>query len=206
MQAGKIMADHQGNNTLYVFFGLIATGKSTLAEAWAESLHLPYYNSDRVRKQLAGLNEETSRPEVFNQGIYSQNFSRQTYTALLERAAMHLQQGVSVVLDASYQAKVERQRVWDLATSMACRVCFILCTCPEKEMKRRMATRGKDPAAVSDGRWEVYLEQKKRFEPPDEIHAGELIVIDTRAPVPQLLKRLQDLVAAYKLHKRSNRK
>ena len=108
MQPGKIMAGHQGKNTLYVFFGLIATGKSTLAEAWAESLHLPYYNSDRVRKQLAGLNEETSRPEEFNQGIYSKKFSRQTYTALLERAALHLQQGVSVVLDASYQAKEER--------------------------------------------------------------------------------------------------
>jgi len=195
MQPGKIMAGRQGKNTLYVFFGLIATGKSTLAEAWAESLHLPYYNSDRVRKQLAGLKEETSRQEEFNQGIYSKKFSRQTYTALLERAALHLQQGVSVVLDASYQAKEERQRVRDLASLMAGRICFILCTCPEKEMKTRMAARGKDPAAVSDGRWEVYLEQKKRFEPPDEIAAGELIVIDTRAPVAQLLKRLRDLVA-----------
>jgi len=196
MQPGKIMVSHQGKNTLYVFFGLIATGKSTLAEAWAESLHLPYYNSDRVRKQLAGLKEETRRREGFDQGIYSKNFSRQTYTALLERAAIHLQQGVSVVIDASYQAKEERQRVRDLASLMACRICFILCTCPETEMKKRMAARGKDSTAVSDGRWEVYLEQKKRFEPPGEIVADELIIIDTRAPVARLLKQLRDLIAA----------
>jgi predicted kinase len=196
MQQGKIMAGHRGKNTLYVFFGLIATGKSTLAAAWAESLDIPYFNSDRVRKQLAALSEETSRQDGFNQGIYTSDFSRRTYTALLERAAAHLQQGVSVVLDASYQAKEERQRVRDLAGRMADRICFILCTCPETEMKRRMAERGMDPTAVSDGRWEIYREQKKRFEPPDEIAADELIIIDTRAPAAQLLKRLQGLVAA----------
>ena len=196
MQQGKIITDHQGKNTLFVFFGLIATGKSTLAEAWAESLDLPYFNSDRVRKQLAGLNEQTRRREGLDQGIYSSDFSRRTYTALLERAATHLQRGVSVVLDASYQAKEERQRVRDLAHRMTCRVCFILCTCPESEMKRRMAARGKDTAAVSDGRWEIYKEQKKRFEPPDELAEDELITIDTQAPVDRLLTRLQDIVAA----------
>lgn len=197
MQPGKIMAGRK-KNTLFVFFGLIATGKSTLAAAWAEYLHIPYFNSDRVRKELAGLTGETSRQVGFDQGIYASDFSRRTYTALLEQAAAHLQQGVSVVLDASYQAKEERQRLRDLASRMAGRISFILCTCPETEMKRRMAERGRDPAAVSDGRWEIYREQKKRFEPPDEISASELIIIDTRAPVAQLLKRLQDLLAADK--------
>jgi len=41
--------------TGYVFFGMVATGKSYLAKAWAERLGGLYLNSDVVRKELAGL-------------------------------------------------------------------------------------------------------------------------------------------------------
>ena len=34
---------------------MIATGKSTLAAKWAARQGAPYFNSDRVRKELAGL-------------------------------------------------------------------------------------------------------------------------------------------------------
>jgi len=57
-------------------------------------------------------------------------------------------------------------------------------------MKHRMDARERDPAAVSDGRWEIYLKQKKRFEPPDELAAQELIIIDTQAPLEELLEEL----------------
>ncbi|MDH3922269.1 MAG: hypothetical protein OES28_05570, partial [Desulfobulbaceae bacterium] len=62
--------------------------------------------------------------------------------------------------------------------------------CSEVEMKRRMDERAQDPAAVSDGRWEIYLEQKKRFEPPDELAVPELIIINTQAPLEDLLEEL----------------
>ena len=53
-----------------------------------------------------------------------------------------------------------------------------------------MDVRAQDPDAVSDGRWEIYLQQRKRFEPPDELAASELMVIDTQAPLEDLLKEL----------------
>jgi len=193
-QDEKNMTSYE-TGTLFVFFGMIASGKSTLAEAWAEGLHLPYFNSDRLRKQIAGLNEETSQQEGFKQGIYSSDFSRRTYASLLDRAEEKLTLRVSVVLDASYQTRQERQRVRDLALRLQCRVFFILCTCREAEMKKRMEKRARDPQAVSDGRWEVYIEQKKRFEPPVELAADELITIDTEAPLAVLLERLQHRLA-----------
>lgn len=182
-------------STLFIFFGMIASGKSTLAEAWAKRLNLPYFNSDRVRKQLAGISEETSQEDGFKKGIYSSDFSRLTYTSLLKRAEEELIGGVSVVLDASYQNRQERQRVRDLALRLQCRLFFILCSCREAEMKKRMEKRARDPHAVSDGRWEIYVEQKKRFEPPVELAAHELITIDTEAPVAILLERLQHRLA-----------
>ena len=101
-----------------------------------------------------------------------------------------LRQGDSVVLDASYQLERDRQDVRVLAKNLDSRVCFILCQCSEDEMKRRMSLREQDPAAVSDGRWEIYLKQKQKFEPPVELTASELITIDTRAPLADLLEEL----------------
>ena len=68
-------------------------------------------------------------------------------------------------------------------------------------MKERMAQRALDPLAVSDGRWEIYLQQKARFEAPDELPAAELISIDTDAPVETLLSRLTAMVKKTELLK-----
>ena len=175
---------------LYVFFGMIATGKSTLAQAWARHKRLSYFNSDLVRKELAAVKPTARQRDAVDKGIYSTEFSRKTYRALRDKAEARLQQGASVILDASYQYARDRQDLRTLTKNLDCRVCFVLCQCSEKEMKRRMAVREQDPAAVSDGRWEVYLEQKKRFEPVEELAAPELISIDTQAPLEKLLQEL----------------
>lgn len=182
---------------IFVFFGLIASGKSTLAEAWAKAHSIAAFNSDRVRKDLAGLLPQTSRKEQVDQGIYSQEFTRRTYDALLDLAAQEIRAGRSVALDASYQSTEERQRVRDLGKKLGARACFVHCLCPEPEMRRRMEERARDPQAVSDGRWEIYLRQKERFEVPRELASGELLVINTDRQVAELLlilnKQIEEL-------------
>ncbi len=182
---------------LYIFFGLIASGKSTLAAAWSTRQGALYLNSDRVRKELSGLDPTAPRRESFAAGIYTPEFSRRTYDALLAGAREALRQGREVALDGSYQSRAERERVLALARELAVDCRFILCRCPEALLKERMAERQRDPAAVSDGRWEIYLEQKERFEAADELAAqGLLIVIDTEAPVAALLDLLAERLAA----------
>jgi uncharacterized protein len=180
---------------IYVFFGFTATGKSTLARSWAHNHSLAYYNTDMVRKGLAGLSATTRQPSAVETGIYSREFSRRTYEALLENAEQELRAGRGVVLDGTYQRRAERLQVRDLAQKYASPVYFILCTCPEPVLKERFARRAKDPAAVSDGRWEIYLQQKEKFEPPTELGARELVLLETTAPVTLLLR---DLEAAIK--------
>jgi len=175
---------------LFIFFGLIATGKSTVAQAWAKRSGLSYYNSDVVRKELAGLSPQTHQRETADQGIYTSEFTEKTYVALLEGAEQNLAQGQGVVLDASYQRKADRDRVRMLAQRMGVRLYCILCVCPEEEMKRRMAKRALDPQAVSDGRWEIYLKQKERFEAPTELGPNQLITLSTDLPVDAVLAKL----------------
>lgn len=174
-----------------VFFGLIASGKSFLARAWAEKYQIPYYNTDVVRKQLAGLKASESRPEAVGQGLYTPAFSRLTYEAMLNSAAQALADPAvaGVVLDGSYQSRGERDRVRKVFEQRAS-VAFVWCSCEEEVVKARLAKRAADPDAVSDGRWEIYLHQKETFEYPDEMSAGQCRKIDTDAPVGVLLDRL----------------
>ncbi len=173
--------------TICVFFGLIASGKSSLAEEFSRRLDAPYANSDRLRKELAGAEAGRGRGAAVDQGIYTPAFTRRTYDALLVRAEQEIVRGAGlVVLDGSYQQCSERQRVRDLATRLGSRVLFVLCRCPEEEMRRRMDERARDPLAVSDGRWEVYLAQRQRFEAPTELAPSQILVLDTTRPVAQL--------------------
>lgn len=179
---------------IYVFFGLIATGKSTLAQAWAERHGLAYCNSDVVRKELAGLAPNASQKEGVDQGIYTREFSRKTYDALLDRAAAAIGQGRGVILDASYQNREERGKVVALAKRLAVPVRFVLCDCSDVVKKTRLALRAQDPTAVSDGRWEIYLQQKERFEAPVELAPDQLVTLDTDLSISAGLDKLDHLL------------
>ena len=176
---------------IVVFFGLIASGKSTLAEGFARQQDLPSYNTDRVRKELAGLAASERRPDGFQQGIYTSEFSRRTYQEMLDRTAADIRAGrAGVVLDGSYHRRAERDQVRDLAVGLGAACTFVLCECGEAEVKRRLAERARDPQAVSDGRWEIYLTQKETFEAPAEVPVADLLTMNTEAPVAELLEEL----------------
>jgi predicted kinase len=178
--------------TIYVFFGLIASGKSTLAELFAAENNFPCYNTDRVRKELAGIGA-TDR-DGMDRGIYTPEFTDKTYQAMLNRAEQDLKQGrEAVVLDGSYSREQDRAKVIRLAGSLEAAVFFILCSCSELEVKRRLALRAQDPNAVSDGHWEIFVLQKKKFALPEELAAEQLLELDTEAEPDQLLRRLQQI-------------
>ncbi len=178
--------------TLLVFMGMIASGKSYLAEALAKSTGYPCYNSDRVRKELAGLSPQTRQKEEVEQGIYTPEFSRKTYDRLIELARQCFTSSKDswVLLDGSYQVRSERDRVVK-ELALYSRIVFVHCICSEEMTKERMVLRARDPEAVSDGRLEIYFKQKDKFEFPDELAADQLITIDTDNSLDALLESLK---------------
>ena len=158
---------------------------------FAAEQDFPYYNTDRVRKELAGLAANERRPDGMDQGIYTPAFSERTYQAMLDRAADDFRQGITgVVLDGSYSKAADRHRVNKLATTLQASVLFFLCSCSEQETQRRLALRAQDPNAVSDGRWEIFVQQRAKFEQPDELPPQQLLRIDTEANPQELLDLL----------------
>ena len=179
--------------TLYVFFGLIASGKSTLAELFAQQQEVPYYNTDRVRKELAGLAANERCSDGMNRGIYTPEFTKKTYQVMLDRARQDFQRGATgVVLDGSYSKATDRHKVSELAVSLSVQPFFFLCACSEQETRRRLALRAQDPDAVSDGRWEIFVQQRARFEQPDELSRHQISFIDTEAEPEELLPQLKN--------------
>lgn len=176
---------------LYVFFGLIASGKSTLAAQFAKRYDLPYFNTDLVRKQLAGIDPSIRKPDQFNQGIYTSEFTRKTYQAMLDKAEAEIRGGHNaVVLDGSYSNIDERAKVLDLATALQAGCVFIHCICSEETVRERLEQRARDPLAVSDGRWEIYMVQKEKFHFPAELDSAQLVTVQTEQPVDMLVEKL----------------
>jgi len=185
---------------LYVFMGLTGTGKSTIAKAFSKAHQLAYFNSDVVRKELiAGLKKTDSRLEPYGKGIYSPEFTKRTYRALSRLAGRRLVLGESVVVDATFTSRELRQQAERLAVGAGADIVFIHCTCPEELVRQRFEKRFSEDGRVSDGRMEIYLEQKRAFTPPEispEAGShGRVVTLDTTGTVDEVLERLEGLLS-----------
>jgi uncharacterized protein len=153
---------------IVVVFGLMGTGKTTLARALGEKLGWPVVHSDSVRKSLAGLEPTIPVVEEFGQGIYSEAFSRQTYAEMLRLARWHLDGAPGVILDGSYKRAAERQRVRRAAREWGAAAAFVFCACPKEVVRERLTRRKMNSASISDGRLELLDMQSEDFDPLDE--------------------------------------
>ncbi len=182
---------------LSVFFGLSGSGKSYFGRRWADKSGCHYFNSDTVRKELAGLSPESRQWVDIDTGIYGPDFSRKTYDRLIYLAETEISKKKSCVLDATYISQYERELVVEKFAGLA-RILFVMCTCSDDVAMERFRTRAADAQAVSDGRWSVYLEQKKKFTPPTAIKGAELYVFNTENDIAQLLLALERKISGCK--------
>jgi predicted kinase len=180
----------QSEACVFIFMGLIASGKSTLAQGFADRWHLPYFNSDIERKKLAQLERTARGTGKFAEGIYTPEFSRLTYDTLIEKGKAAIQDGSSVVLDGSYAKQSERQKVREAFVGSA-KLFFILCEVSEQVTRERLQLRALDENAVSDGTYEIYVIQKQHFEYPNELDSTGFLVLETDGDAEQLLTTIE---------------
>jgi uncharacterized protein len=162
-----------GAVTLVLVGGLPGTGKSALAGAIAHRFGFTVLNSDRIRKELAGLSAETSAPARFGEGIYTAEWTRRAYDELLRRAAVLLAQGESVIADASFISAQQRTAAVAAAHDASADLVQLRCTAPRDLAATRMTTR---TSRVSDTDEAIAREMEAIAEPwPDAV------VIDTES-------------------------
>ncbi|MEK6776308.1 MAG: AAA family ATPase [bacterium] len=168
-----------GRPYLMIMTGLTGTGKTTVAEPLSREMDAALFQSDRIRKELADIPVEEHRFESFDQGIYSAEFTRRTYQALMHKAEEALKNQQSVIMDATFLKKEDRVQAYRIAEQIGVPFFVIEVTCPEQEVERRLSLRLQQAGVSSDGRWEIYQAQKQTAEPVTEVPAENKIRIDS---------------------------
>lgn len=175
--------------TVWVVCGMIASGKSTVANALADALQIKVLRSDVVRKKLFDRQLLESPEEEFEEGIYSQDATSLIYSRLLLLAQEEIEQGTSVILDATFSRKNLRREALRLVKDMNADIVFIECRCPEAVIRERLRKRS-DSVSISDARLKHLKDFKLRYEALDDIPASLKIPVDTEKPLADNIEKI----------------
>jgi hypothetical protein len=165
-----------------------ASGKSTLAGVIADRLGMSVLSTDRVRKELAGIDPRTHAATGYEGGIYSPAQTRATYRLLLERAQRLLELGESVVLDATWTSAKSRRAASALADRTSSDLVEIRCEVDDVVADERIRCR----ESISDADLTVAAALRRAAEPwPTSAP------VDTGLPLPESVDRACRLVRPF---------
>lgn len=176
---------------VYAVGGVIASGKSTVAEHVAGLVHAPVIDADRARKQLSGVESNAPLHDPVFAGHYDQARTAEVYAELMRRAAIVLESKRSVVLDASFRDRHHRSAALELAKRFNAPFLFIECSVDLALCRQRLRARAQS-ASVSDGRLEVFEAFVASFEPVDELTAQHHLRVDTGRSVAETISQIRD--------------
>lgn len=167
--------------TLWVFMGLPASGKSSLAEAIARTLSLHLFQSDSVRKEWVG--HLLGLPEVapYDQGLHRTEIRHRVYGKMLALAQEKLKNGHSVALDATFSHRKWRDQVRRLAVDLDTGLIFVECACSEATLVERLKGREEVPG-LSDARLQHLPDMIRESEETTELSPEILLRVDTGQP------------------------
>ena len=147
--------------------GLPGVGKSTLARELAGTLGFRWIDTDRVRKELAGVPPgggagDGGSGAGYLGGIYAPEWTGRTYAECARRAEALLLDGGRVVVEGSFRADAHRKALADLAAALGVRFLVLDCVTSPEEARRRLAGRARGP---SDADWAVHRRMAAETEP-----------------------------------------
>jgi hypothetical protein len=167
--------------SLVVVYGLMGSGKTSIARFLRESFGWHMLSTDAVRKQISGIGENTRMWVPYNEGLYSPEMNRRTYAEVCHRAENLLEAGFNVVVDGAFKHRAEREPLFELAQRTGAKLAFIEATCGIDEQRRRLKKRQKHDTR-SDGRVELMEHQRADFESFDPERQEYFHGVPTMAP------------------------
>ncbi len=179
---------------LVVLYGLMGSGKTSLARFLRERHGWHLLSTDAVRKQLSGVGENTRVYVPYNEGLYSPEMNRRTYEEVCRRAENLLLGGFPVIVDGAFKRQSEREPLLELAERTGARLAFVETVCEPAEQRRRLEKRQLHDTR-SDGRVELMELQRADFEPADPDHRELFHAVFTDGPKDMTQARVLELLA-----------
>ncbi len=166
--------------------GLSGSGKTTLAEALAANFGQPpgarIIESDRIRKAMYGVPAETRLPDK----AYGPEISAKVYREMAARASLILKEGGTVVANAVFDRKPDRELIENAARAAAVPFQGIWLDADPKLLQQRVSARHSGP---SDATVDVLSRQLQR-----KAEAPDWCSIDTDAPLDEVSSNVLKLL------------
>lgn len=162
-------------STLFVTIAKPGHGKSYVAEQISDICGARHLESDFIRKNEVADGEPT----------YSSDESKKTYELLFKKAEDFLSSGRHVVLDATFNKQIGRNRAEKISNETSSKVVFLRIKCDEDIAKNRIEDRN----GVSDADIEVY--ENFIIEP---IEDREIVTIDNSGTFERTRQQVESIV------------
>ncbi len=156
------------SNKLIVLQGVSGSGKSHFAEQLLSELDAVVISSDIERKRLYGISQTTRVPEEEKSTLYSAEMSRKTYAKLLALSKKLLEQGQSVIVDATFLKSEYRLPFYETARSLGCEPYLIYIETDTDTAEVSIRQRSLADLSPSDADEAVMNRQLEFIEPPSK--------------------------------------
>jgi hypothetical protein len=153
--------------------GFSGSGKSTVARELCERTGMIQLRSDVERKRLAGLSATESSRSDTGTGLYTVDRTAKTYQHLGALAKTVLTAGYSVIVDATFLKREQRDHFRTLATTTGTPFLVLECIANNSELQQRILSRNACRRDASEATLEVLHAQQATEEPlaGEELHA-----------------------------------
>jgi len=157
---------------LWVTHGLSGSGKSTAALALVDQQGFMRLRSDVVRKHLAGLDplDRPAAPQL--PSLYAKEMTRRTYRRLHDQAQEVLAAGFSVIVDAAFLMRHQRDAFAELAREQGVDFRILFCKASPEELQQRLLARRDDP---SDATLAVLHQQLRTVQSPADEELSSVV-------------------------------
>lgn len=166
---------------LFITHGFSGSGKSTLSGPLVEPLAAIHIRSDRERQRMFGKGKREDEAATIGEGVYSNDASRQTYEKLAELAEAVLESGYSVIIDAAFLERQQRDPFKQLADRLGVPIRILFFRADADVLRQRIRERQREGSDISEADLSVLEHQLAVYAGLDEDEQSFTATIDTES-------------------------
>ncbi|MFL6656262.1 MAG: AAA family ATPase [Sulfurifustis sp.] len=179
---------------LLITHGFSGSGKTTCTQPLVESLGAVRVRSDIERKRLLGFAPLARTGSAVEEGAYAGSTTARTYERLAELAETIIDAGVSVIVDATFLKRTQRDIFRQLAQTRRVPFVILSVVADETVMRARISERQRRPDA-SEADLDVLQHQLTTHEPLEREESSLVVTYDSTRP-PAAAASLSNAVLA----------
>lgn len=164
---------------IVITHGFSGSGKTTVTQALLERIDAVRIRSDVERKRLHGLAPEAVSGSGLGSGLYTPEASTRTYERLVALALAVISAGMTVILDAAFLKRAQRDLARRLAAECGAPFAILDFSAPESVLRARLAARAAAGGDASEADAAVLAHQLATAEPLTDEERAQAVVCDT---------------------------